>query len=210
MTKLSNRDKGLNPNGVSKPRCSTVRRRGRKGKSIYRGVCVTREGKWRAVIYKERKQLYLGVFESEIDAAKAHDKAAREHFGEQAMINFLEPQDSQSMQHIPPPSAVNTSVTSISPVNASNKTAKTFAPSTSLFAPQNDGKGNPNPHYFFGNFHDFDLPFDEDNFLHDSLGLFAGETMKTGAASMDDFSMNHDLSLPLLAGPMDFEELCFV
>lgn len=33
------------------------RRRGRKGRSIYRGVCVTREGKWRAVIYKERKQV---------------------------------------------------------------------------------------------------------------------------------------------------------
>lgn len=33
------------------------RRRGRKGKSVYRGVCVTREGKWRAVIYKERKQV---------------------------------------------------------------------------------------------------------------------------------------------------------
>ncbi|KAG5184928.1 hypothetical protein JKP88DRAFT_137719, partial [Tribonema minus] len=54
----------------------------------YRGVCVTREGKWRAVIYKERKQLYLGVFESEVDAAKAHDRAARQHFGDQAMVNF--------------------------------------------------------------------------------------------------------------------------
>ncbi|CAM9097929.1 unnamed protein product [Chrysoparadoxa australica] len=64
------------------------RRRGRKGKSIYRGVCVTREGKWRAVIYKERKQLYLGVYESEIDAAQAHDRAAREHFRENAMVNF--------------------------------------------------------------------------------------------------------------------------
>lgn len=36
---------------------TTHRRRGRKGKSVYRGVCVTREGKWRAVIYKERKQV---------------------------------------------------------------------------------------------------------------------------------------------------------
>jgi hypothetical protein len=49
---------------------------------------VTREGKWRAVIYKERKQLYLGVYESEVDAAKAHDRAARHHFGDQAMVNF--------------------------------------------------------------------------------------------------------------------------
>lgn len=36
---------------------TTHRRRGRRGKSVYRGVCVTREGKWRAVIYKERKQV---------------------------------------------------------------------------------------------------------------------------------------------------------
>eukprot|EP00752_Nemacystus_decipiens_P001914 g1843.t1 len=67
---------------------TTHRRRGRRGKSVYRGVCVTREGKWRAVIYKERKQLYLGVYESEVDAAKAHDRAARFHFAESAVCNF--------------------------------------------------------------------------------------------------------------------------
>lgn len=39
------------------PPTAPRRRRGRKGRSIYRGVCVTREGKWRAVIYKERKQV---------------------------------------------------------------------------------------------------------------------------------------------------------
>ncbi|CAN0344500.1 unnamed protein product, partial [Phaeothamnion confervicola] len=57
---------------------------------MYRGVCVTREGKWRAVIYKDRKQLYLGVFDSEVVAAKAHDRAARLHFGDCAVINFPE------------------------------------------------------------------------------------------------------------------------
>eukprot|EP00903_Cladosiphon_okamuranus_P005483 g5467.t1 len=67
---------------------TTHRRRGRRGKSVYRGVCVTREGKWRAVIYKERKQLYLGVYESEVDAAKAHDRAARFHFADSAVCNF--------------------------------------------------------------------------------------------------------------------------
>lgn len=78
------------------------RRRGRKGKSVYRGVCVTREGKWRAVIYKERKQLYLGVYESEIDAAKAHDRAARAHFGEMAMANFVETDEPETeLQYAP-------------------------------------------------------------------------------------------------------------
>lgn len=33
-------------------------------------------------------QLYLGVYESEVDAAKAHDRAARFHFAESAVCNF--------------------------------------------------------------------------------------------------------------------------
>lgn len=33
-------------------------------------------------------QLYLGVYESEVDAAKAHDRAARFHFAENAVCNF--------------------------------------------------------------------------------------------------------------------------
>lgn len=35
-----------------------------------------------------KKQLYLGVYESEVDAAKAHDRAARFHFAESAVCNF--------------------------------------------------------------------------------------------------------------------------
>ncbi|CAM9403543.1 unnamed protein product [Choristocarpus tenellus] len=82
------RGKAVNTAAVKSKSPTTHRRRGRKGKSVYRGVCVTREGKWRAVIYKERKQLYLGVYESEVDAAKAHDRAARFHFAENAVCNF--------------------------------------------------------------------------------------------------------------------------
>ena len=44
------------------PPVTPRRRRGRKGRSIYRGVCVTREGKWRAVIYMERKQVVRFFF----------------------------------------------------------------------------------------------------------------------------------------------------
>lgn len=36
----------------------------------------------------QRVQLYLGVYESEVDAAKAHDRAARFHFAENAVCNF--------------------------------------------------------------------------------------------------------------------------
>lgn len=35
-----------------------------------------------------QSQLYLGVYESELEAAKAHDRAARFHFPDKSMTNF--------------------------------------------------------------------------------------------------------------------------
>jgi len=69
-------------------RCPNPGRRGPRGKSNYRGVCITREGKWRSVIYKDRKQVYLGVYDSELEAAQAYDRASREYFGENANLNL--------------------------------------------------------------------------------------------------------------------------
>lgn len=63
-------------------------RRGPRGQSRFKGVCITRAGKWRAVIYIGRKQKYLGVFDSEYDAARAYDHAAVQHFAEGAKLNF--------------------------------------------------------------------------------------------------------------------------
>lgn len=34
------------------------------------------------------QKLYLGVYESELEAAKAHDRAARFHFPDKSMTNF--------------------------------------------------------------------------------------------------------------------------
>jgi hypothetical protein len=155
------------------------RRRGRKGKSVYRGVCVTREGKWRAVIYKERKQLYLGVFESEVDAAKAHDRAARQHFGAQAMVNFLNDDESDTMQHVMPPHSG-----SISPMHSSAKMAKA--------APGLFHNGKPEPlaaldsedssYNSSDDSLDFAFPFSEDPYVTDQLGLFTFDIRDSDAA----------------------------
>ncbi len=65
-------------------------RRGPKSISRFRGVCITKTGKWRAIIYTKRKQKYLGIFNSEEDAAKAYDRGAIEIFGESAELNFCQ------------------------------------------------------------------------------------------------------------------------
>lgn len=73
---------------VTPVRVQASGRRGPRGQSRFKGVCITRAGKWRAVIYIGRKQKYLGVFDSEFDAARAYDAAALEHFAEGAKLNF--------------------------------------------------------------------------------------------------------------------------
>ncbi|CAM9492009.1 unnamed protein product [Discosporangium mesarthrocarpum] len=76
-------------------------RRGPRGQSRYKGVCITRAGKWRAVIYIGRKQKYLGVFDSEYDAAKAYDVAAVQHFADGAKLNFTRGDQPDHKQQAP-------------------------------------------------------------------------------------------------------------
>lgn len=60
-----------------------------KGTSQYKGVCWhKRQKKWRVQIRFEGTDIYLGVFTSEIEAAKAYDKKAVELFGDFAKTNF--------------------------------------------------------------------------------------------------------------------------
>ena len=49
-------------------------------------------GKWAAVIRKNRKNYYLGLFVDEAKAARRYDDAARVMFGEFARLNFSEPE----------------------------------------------------------------------------------------------------------------------
>lgn len=58
--------------------------------SIYKGVCFhKRADKWVAHIMITRTLIYLGLFASEIDAAKAYNTKAIELFGEFANLNNI-------------------------------------------------------------------------------------------------------------------------
>lgn len=62
------------------------------GTSKYKGVYLyKRDKKWRAMIAKNKKNIHLGYFNDEIQAAHAYDEAARQLFGEFARLNFPNP-----------------------------------------------------------------------------------------------------------------------
>ena len=61
----------------------------RGGTSKYKGVSWHEKNQiWYAYIKVNRKRIYLGCYESEIEAAKSYDNAAINYFGEFANTNF--------------------------------------------------------------------------------------------------------------------------
>jgi len=57
--------------------------------SRYKGVCWHKnQKKWLARVYSNGVTYHLGSFKSQIDAAKAYDKKAKELFGQYAHLNF--------------------------------------------------------------------------------------------------------------------------
>jgi len=70
-------------NGSNRAKC-------RNSTSIYKGVFWDKKAKkWVATIVKNKKQNYLGYFNSEIEAAKSYNKAAIELHGEFARLNDI-------------------------------------------------------------------------------------------------------------------------
>jgi hypothetical protein len=66
-----------------------------KASSQYVGVHFDKSrGQWGARIKHGNKSIWLGRFDSEIDAAKAYDEAAKKYHGEFARLNFTESADS--------------------------------------------------------------------------------------------------------------------
>lgn len=145
------------PTETKTRRVPNAGRRGPRGKSNYRGVCITREGKWRSVIYKDRKQVYLGVYDSEIEAAQAYDRASREYFGENANLN-LPNELPRDMGPIVLPSAAKAAKAAQKvniPKHPLPPIPPTVSPATKIPLQKLNGVG-PGQHYFDTNGSQFD------------------------------------------------------
>ncbi len=60
------------------------------GTSKFKGVCwLSKRKKWQATIGQDYKMHVIGLFDSEVKAAKAYNKRAKELFGEFARLNTI-------------------------------------------------------------------------------------------------------------------------
>ena len=87
---MDNRRANLRAATHSQNLCNSRRRLGTKS-SKYKGVSLKKQTrKWTARIGIDKKEIHLGCFKNEIEAAKAYDEAAKKYHGEFACLNFPE------------------------------------------------------------------------------------------------------------------------
>lgn len=85
---LNNQRHNLRACTRSENNCNTRSRKGSTSK--YKGVSRYHNGKWQVSIGNNKKSIWLGVFDSEIDAALAYNEAAKKYHGEFARLNELQ------------------------------------------------------------------------------------------------------------------------
>lgn len=73
---------------LSNAECQYKQRLHTRGSSQYRGVHLTKYGRYVATYNTEHKGKYIGTFENEEDAAHAYDDTVRELWGDLARTNF--------------------------------------------------------------------------------------------------------------------------
>ncbi len=88
---LDNRKLNLRVCSYSQNATNAKKKGSWKSTSQFRGVSWNKQNKrWHSQIHINGKQIYLGTFTDELEAARAYDVAARKHFGEFARTNIQE------------------------------------------------------------------------------------------------------------------------
>jgi len=88
---MDNRSKNLRAATLAQNICHRKKRSGAKH-SKYKGLCwKKKDRRWETRIGLGKKQIHIGSYRSEIDAAKAYDTAAIKYHGQFASLNFPKP-----------------------------------------------------------------------------------------------------------------------